>query len=232
MHLCQEAGSRGSHPGPREILATNTLAPHCFLKSFKNHKTLLLCFKSPSLLQEHLRPSSLFSSFSWLFFFCSYHLLSISMCQAFLFSAQYIIERSNSSSYYCYSWLGQSLNKWRTHWLRVFPGLRGKYISRHLWLCICCKVAARLRLWKKETQVPAVGVKSHRRLVCSKRRKGSIDCVASTTTYTFSAPSLFCVFQWDILVLGCPHPWIISPMGAEPYMSSTLSYPALCWIND
>lgn len=125
-------------------------------------------------------------------------------------------------------------NKWRTHWLRVFPELRGKYVSRHLWLCVCCKVGtgSKSTTLDKETQVLAVGVKPHPRLVCSTRRTGSIDCVASATTYTFSAQSLFCVFQWDILVPGCPHPWIISPMRAEPYISSTLSYPALCWIND
>lgn len=44
-------------------------------------------------------------------------------------------------------------------------------------VCVCCKVGtgSKSTTLDKETQVLAVGVKSHPRLVCSKRRKGSID---------------------------------------------------------
>lgn len=57
-------------------------------------------------------------------------------------------------------------------------------------VCVCCKVGtgSKSTALEKETQVLAVGVKSHPRLVCNKMSKGSIEYVASATTI-----HLFCL---------------------------------------
>lgn len=68
---------------------------------------------------------------------CSYHLLSISTCQTFPLGAQYLIEHSNSSGYYSYSWLGQSLiNKWHIGWGSSQKGGSSKFPGTCGFLCL------------------------------------------------------------------------------------------------
>lgn len=66
----------------------------------------------------------------------------------------------------------------------------------------CCKVSisSKSTALEKETQVLAVGVQSHPRLVRNKMSKGSMDCVASAkTTHLFCFVFILCFSMRELV---------------------------------